>query len=102
MEIEYDAAKSRRNVKDRGLGFDQARELLEGDPLTVEDTRRDYRERRFIAYGLIRARLHVCVYTVRGEIFRIISLRRANRREIDAFGKDDLCGGTQASREGAR
>jgi uncharacterized DUF497 family protein len=41
MRIEYDPAKSRRDAKDRGLSFDQARELLEGDPITVEDTRRD-------------------------------------------------------------
>jgi putative transcriptional regulator len=68
-------------------------------PITVEDRRRDYRERRLIAYGLIGGRARVCVYTVRGETFRIISLRRANRMEIDALGKDDLRRSAQAGGE---
>jgi uncharacterized DUF497 family protein len=50
------------------------------------DTRRDYGEPRVIAYGLIRGRINVCVYTLRGDIYRIISLRKANRREVDAYG----------------
>jgi uncharacterized protein len=102
MELEFDRAKSQRNVRERGLSFERARELLEGDPIVIEDTRRDYRERRLIAYGSIEDRLHACVFTMRGAAFRIISLRRANRREINALGQSDLLRGTQASREGAR
>jgi uncharacterized DUF497 family protein len=30
--------------------------------------------------------MHVCVYTLRGEAYRIIPLRKANRREVDAYG----------------
>ena len=81
MRIEYDAAKSRRN-----FDFAEAIELLSGPDVTQPDTRRDYGERRIIAYGLIRGRLHVCVYTLRGVVHRIISLRKANRREVDAYG----------------
>ena len=85
MNIDYDAAKNRRNIAERGISFDSAIELLECDPLVIEDRRRDYRERRFIAYGWLRDRLHVCVYTLRGDVYRIISLRRANRREVGAY-----------------
>jgi uncharacterized DUF497 family protein len=85
MRIEYDASKSRRNIEQRGISFDSATELLDSDPLVIEDRRRDYRERRFIAYGWLGDRLHVCVYTLRGDTYRIISLRRANRREIIAY-----------------
>jgi uncharacterized DUF497 family protein len=92
MELEFDRAKSDRNLRERGLSFRRAQELLEGDPVVVEDSRRDYRERRLIAYGNIGGRLHVCVFTMRGTAFRIISLRRASRREIDALGPNDLRG----------
>jgi len=49
------------------------------------DDRREYGEIRMIATGEIAVRVHVCVYTMRGDGFRIISLRRANRRESDAY-----------------
>jgi hypothetical protein len=91
MELEFDQAKNRRNLRERGLSFERARELLEGDPIIIEDARREYHERRLIAYGNIGGRLHVCVFTMRGTAFRIISLRRASRREIDALGENDLC-----------
>jgi uncharacterized DUF497 family protein len=38
-----------------------------------------------IAYGFIEARLCVFVYVWRGERRRIVSRRKANRREIDAY-----------------
>ena len=86
MRIEYDAAKSRRNAQRRGIVFADATELLRGPHVTLRDARRDYGETRVIAYGLIRGRIHVCVYTLRGDVYRIISLRKANRREVDAYG----------------
>ena len=85
MKIEYDAAKERQNIKERGISFDSATTLLERASHSLSRTGRDYRERRFIAYGWLRDRLHVCVYTLRGDVYRIISLRRANRREIGAY-----------------
>jgi uncharacterized DUF497 family protein len=94
MELEFDQAKSRRNARERGLSFERARELL-------EESRQDYSEQRLIADGNINGRLHVCVFTMRGTAFRIISLRRANRREIDALGKNELRGGTPTSGKGA-
>ncbi len=48
----------------------------------MEDSRRPYGERRFIAYAPIGERLYVVVYSPRGPRRRIISLRRANRREV--------------------
>jgi hypothetical protein len=38
-------------------------------------------EERINAFGLIRERLFVCTYTMRGDTVRIISVRRASRRE---------------------
>jgi uncharacterized protein len=86
MRIEYDAAKSQQNAKRRGLSFADAKEILAGPHVRRRDTKRDYGEERVITYGLIRGRMHVCVYTLRGDAYRIISLRKANRREVDAYG----------------
>jgi hypothetical protein len=69
MRIEYDGAKNRRNMQRHGIFFAAAKELLSGPHATRQDTRRDYGERRIIAYGLIGGRMHVCVYTLRGTPF---------------------------------
>ena len=82
MEIEYDPAKDEANRRRRGLPFDLAIEVLRNTVVVFEDDRRDYRERRMIAFGAIAGRLHVCVYTMRGEVYRVISLRRANGKEV--------------------
>ncbi|MDJ0864097.1 MAG: BrnT family toxin [Gammaproteobacteria bacterium] len=81
MEIEFDPEKNDRNVRERGISFEQAQDFEWDGALVWRDTRRDYSEERFIALGLIGKRLHSLVFTVRGDAVRIISLRKANRRE---------------------
>ncbi len=81
MEIEFDPEKNDRNVRERGISFEQARDFEWDGALVWRDTRRDYSEERFIALGLIGERLHSLVFTARGDAVRIISLRKANRRE---------------------
>lgn len=82
MEIEYDPPKDEETRRGRGLPFELAKDLLQNFVVEFEDDRRDYGERRMIAFGEIAGRLHVCVYTMRGEVYRIISLRRANEKEV--------------------
>lgn len=55
--------------------------------LTVPDLRRDYGETRLRVFGMIDSRLHVGVITRRGDVTRVISLRRANRREQRTYAK---------------
>jgi len=54
--------------------------------IIFEDVRNVYSESRFIAYGYIHARFAVVVYTMRGDNLRIISLRKANKREVNQYG----------------
>ena len=49
------------------------------------DTRTDYGELRQIGYGPIGRRLYCVVFVDRGDTLRIISLRKANNREIDRY-----------------
>jgi uncharacterized protein len=50
--------------------------------LIKEDTRGDYGERRYQVLGLIHARLHAVVFTPRHDKVHVISLRKANNREV--------------------
>ncbi len=85
MRYTFDETKRRANIAVRGIDFLLAENFVWDSALVVEDTRSDYGERRFIALGLVGARVHVLVFTPRGETVRIISLRKANRREVARY-----------------
>lgn len=85
MDFEWDQSKSQRNDLKRGLRFDLAIKLFEGPVLEKADDRRDYGETRMQAIGGVADETLLCVYTDRGQVRRIISLRYANRRERDAY-----------------
>lgn len=69
----------------RGLSFELACEFEWSTALIVEDVRRDYGERRFQALGRIGRRLHMLVFTPRAGTVHVISLRRANKREVTRY-----------------
>ena len=77
----FDPAKSERNEAERGLAFGLADEFDWSETLIVEDTRKDYEERRYQALGMIGEHLHMLVFTPRDGAVHVISLRRANQRE---------------------
>ena len=54
----------------------------------AQDTRRDYGEDRFKLTGAIDGRVYVVVYTVRESAIRIISARKASRKEVAEHGHD--------------
>ncbi len=81
MEISYDPTKSVRNVELRGLSFDRGADFDLEHALVVVDDRRDYGETRYRAIGMLDAQLHVLVFTETARGMRVISLRRASRRE---------------------
>ncbi len=85
MQIEFDPAKNERNIRERGLSFERAADFDFETALYLEDDRYDYGEQRIRAIGYIEQQLHALVYTVRGETLRVISLRRANRRELRSY-----------------
>ncbi len=88
VEIEFDEEKDVANRAKHGLPLAFAALLFEGDYKEKIDDRRDYGETRMIAIGPIAGRLCVCVYTWRENMRRIISLRKANKKEIDAYDED--------------
>jgi uncharacterized DUF497 family protein len=85
MEITYDAAKNARNIAQRGLSFDMVAEFDFSTAQVYVDSRRDYGECRYIGIGYIGQRLHVVVFTETERGLRVISLRKANSREVQAY-----------------
>ena len=87
MKIEFDPDKSRQNIRNRSISFELA-ELFEWETALVwEDKRHDYGEARFCALGYIGLRIHHLVFTLRGDRIRVISLRKANRREVRRYAE---------------
>ena len=87
MRIEFDSTKRDETLAERGLDFARAGEVFTALHFTGPDTRQDYDEDRFITVGLLDARLVVLVWTPRGEVRRIISMRKANDREKTFYAR---------------
>lgn len=85
MKIEFDQAKSEKNSQERKLPFDLAVYFEWESALVWEDCRREYGEKRFCAIGYIKNRIYHIAFTLRGEAIRIISLRKANNREVNKY-----------------
>lgn len=89
LSFEWDEVKAASNLARHGVPFEYAaRVFSDADRSERADDRRDYGEARRIVYGRIEGRLHVVVYTMRGDAVRLISARRANSREQDRYGSD--------------
>lgn len=82
FEFSFDPAKSERNLQLRGLPFSLAGQFDWSHALIEEDLRHDYGERRYRALGMIFGRLFQIVFTPRGTKIHVISLRKANAREV--------------------
>lgn len=87
MRIEFDPNKSLRNADERGLPFDKVSEFIWETARINPDDRFVYSEPRYSAFGFIGDRLcFLCFTPVPGGI-RVISFRKANKREIARYEK---------------
>jgi uncharacterized DUF497 family protein len=83
LTFEWDSRKARSNLTKHGIGFDEASTIF-GDPLslTIPDSEHSRAESRYITIGrTFNGKLVVVVHTDRGDNIRVISARRASRRE---------------------
>lgn len=83
--FEWDEAKSEVNLRERGFDFEYASLVFGSPTLEVDDERADYGEWRIQVIGRTGNDILFVVYTWRGENRRIISARRATRRERSAY-----------------
>ncbi len=82
MEIEYDLAKDAANILNHGISLARASDLE--NAVVVRDDRFD--EQRFRIYGQIDGHNVCAAVTLRGSVVRVISLRRAHRKEMKRHG----------------
>ena len=85
--MDKDPKKEDRNIAERGLSLEPAEQLDWTTALIWEDKRKDYGERRYCVLGFIEGRLHSVVFTPRDGKPRMISLRKANKREVNRYEK---------------
>ena len=81
MKITFDGAKRELTLLERGLDFKDAAIVLAGVTVEIEDTRKNYGERRIICFGTLEGRIVVVGYTPRGTDRHVFSMRKANERE---------------------
>jgi uncharacterized DUF497 family protein len=87
VQFEWDAEKAAANLAKHGVSFDEASTVF-GDPLagTILDPRHPADELRFVTIGFSTSqRLLVVAHSDRGDRVRVISARRATRRERNTY-----------------
>lgn len=87
MNYEFDQTKNESNLDKHGLLLSDAEDFEWGASIVREDTRKQYPEPRFQATGYIGERLHVMVFCFRADAVRVISLRKANPKEVKSYAE---------------
>ena len=85
MEFTWSERKRSLNLKQHGIDFVDAVAVFEGLTFTYEDHRFSYREQRFVTLGLLAGVPVSIVHTETEHEIRIISFRKATRREAQVF-----------------
>lgn len=84
----FDPVKDAANRAKHGVSLALAEVLFAGPYVSLTDDRFDYGEVRALAFGRIEGRLFVCVFADRETERRVVSLRKANSREVKRYGQD--------------
>ena len=87
VQLERDDRKRNKALAERDLDFADVAWVDRDTAFTLEDTRADYAEARFVTMAQIHNRLCVFAWCQRGEALRVISLRKANERERTKYEK---------------
>jgi uncharacterized DUF497 family protein len=85
MEITYDPNKDAANQQKHGVSLAEAAQIEWDTALERLDNRNDYGEDRYTTLGAIGNRLYCVVYVEREGKRRVISLRKANKREVTKY-----------------
>ena len=90
MHFEWDPEKARANLAKHGVSFEEAmRAFLDPLSVTILDPDHTEGEDRFVLIGQsATGRLLVVVHTDRGDAVRLISARRATRRERRTYEQE--------------
>ena len=87
MDFEFDPAKDDINLEKHGVSLADAEGFEWESAVVRQDSREQYAEPRFEAKGYIGDRLHVIVFCLRADAVHVISLRKANPREVKSYAE---------------
>ena len=88
QQFEWDDEKNAANQRKHGIAFADILPIFvvaETKALVAEDRRRDYGELRFVLLCPFRTKIYHVTFTRRGDTIRLISARRANWKEVQAY-----------------
>jgi uncharacterized DUF497 family protein len=89
MRIEFDHEKDTANLAKHGVSLALASELEWESALVWADARKLYGEARQCALALRDNRVYFAAFVIRAGVRRMISLRKANEREVRRYAQDD-------------
>jgi uncharacterized protein len=81
VKFEWDEHKRRSNLAKHGIDFVDCEEVFDRPVVTMCDDRVDYGEERFVTLGLLADRVVTVTHTETTDTIRVISMRKAKRRE---------------------
>ena len=85
MRIDFDPAKNAKNIMERGLSFERVTEFDFETAQFAIDNRHNYGETRYRALRFLAHRLHALVFVEIVGGIRVISFRKANKRELKYY-----------------
>jgi uncharacterized DUF497 family protein len=81
VDVEFDPTKDAKNRRDHGISLERAADLDMSVALYQIDDREDYGEVRYRAISFLDGKLYSLPFTLRGDVVRAISLRKASKQE---------------------
>ena len=84
----WDEAKRKTNLSKHAIDFIGCESIFDNPTFVFEDQSKEYGEQRLIAIGWLNGEVVFLVYTERGEVFHVISLRKALKHEIKQYIKE--------------
>ena len=88
MQFQFDPAKDGANIAKHGASLVLALQLEWASALIWTDSRHSYGETRQSALGLVGERVYFVAFVDRGDVRRVISMRKANQREAMHYGEN--------------
>lgn len=85
MVFQWDESKRELNLQKHGIDFADGEAVFGGPIATMPDNRFDYGEQRFVTFGLLDGYVVAIVHTEDADTIRIISIRKATKREQVQF-----------------
>jgi hypothetical protein len=87
MDFDWNETKRRQNLEKHGIDFARAIRIFAGSPVIITSVKPGSDKERSIAYGDLHGVLVAVVFTMRDEVFWIISARVASRSERRRYGE---------------